>query len=70
MQQFRDWLMGWHGIDSQQFIERIPAINGPKQPPRLAKRSADSNRMGLAIFMTDHHTTTYKKACCDINRTA
>ena len=60
--------MGWHGIDAQQSMERIPAISGPTQPPRLAKRSAHSNRMGFAIFITGNDTTPRKTTYCEIDQ--
>jgi len=65
VQQFRDGLVGLHGIEAQQSIERVAAISGPKHPPRVAKRNAHSSRMGLAFLITTHHNTTRRTQCCD-----
>jgi hypothetical protein len=61
----RAWLAEWHGIEAQQSIEFVPAINGPKQPPKLAKRTAIINTMGLALLIRTHHTTSDISARCD-----
>jgi hypothetical protein len=65
VQQASDWLAEWHGIEAQQSIEFIRAINGPKQPPKLAKRTAQINTMGLAFLIRMHDTTTDISARCD-----
>lgn len=65
MQQLRDWLAGLHGIELQQFIER-PIISGPKQPPRLAKSRAHSNRMDFAFVIRMHGTTIRVFLRCDV----
>ena len=65
MQQLRDWLAGAHGIEAQQLIECIPAINGPKQPPKLANRRTPISRMGFAFFIGNDVITPCLSSCCD-----
>ena len=69
MQQVRVWFAGVHGmgIEEQQSIECAAAISGPKQPPRLANRNADSSRMGFAFLITTDDTTTGVLMRCDLD---
>jgi len=57
---------GLHGIDEQQDID-CRAISGPKQPPNVAKRKANSNTMGLALRITVNHITNSGFRRCDIH---
>ena len=66
MQQLIDRGAGLQGIDEQQAID-CRAISGPKQPPNVAKRKANSNTMGLALLITQHITTRSSICFCDNN---
>lgn len=70
MQQLCDGLALLQGIEAQQsIIGCVAAMSGPKQPPRVANRNADSNRMGFAFLISSHDSTNCVVESCDTNHT-